>query len=142
MTRSENLNISQVAECLAHKGYEVTESDAGVLRVRDIESSVVFRAALEGSVLFMSVNLMTVPAGDITAELMRKMLSAHTGISTSAFQLYDTADGKVAVTLNNFCTLQNMGEEDQDDILSLAGYLMADVVEARDLLQPAAAATR
>jgi hypothetical protein len=70
------------------------------------------------------------------------MLSAHNGISTSAFQLYDTAEGKVAVTLNNFCTLQNMGEEDQDDILSLAGYLMADVVEARDLLQPAAAATR
>jgi hypothetical protein len=33
-----------------------------------------------------------------------------------------------------------MGPEDEDDILSLAGYLMADVVEARDLLQPAAAA--
>ena len=142
MIRSDNLTISQVAECLAHNGYEVAESGAGVLRVRDLESKVAFRAALEGNVLFMSVNLMTVPAGDITPELMRKMLSAHNGISTSSFQLYDTADGKAAVTLNNFCTLQNMGDEDQDDILSLAGYLMADVVEARDLLQPATAATR
>jgi len=33
-----------------------------------------------------------------------------------------------------------MSPEDQDDILSLASYLMADVIEARDLLQPAMAA--
>jgi hypothetical protein len=46
------------------------------------------------------------------------------------------------VTLNNFCTIQNMGPEDEDDVLSLAGYLMADVVAARDLLQPSAAEAR
>lgn len=136
----ETLTIAQVAECLAHNGYDVSEGGAGVLRVRDLESGVTFQAALEGNVLFMTVNLTTVPAADITPDLMRKMLSAHNAISTSSFQLYDTNDGKVAVTLNNFCTLQNMGDEDKDDILSLAGYLMADVVEARDLLQPAAAA--
>jgi hypothetical protein len=70
-------------------------------------------------------------------------LSAENGISTSSFQLYDTGDGKTAVTLNNFCTLQNMGAEDKDDILSLASYLMADVVVARDVLaagRPAAQA--
>jgi hypothetical protein len=33
-----------------------------------------------------------------------------------------------------------MGPEDEDDILSIAGYLMADVIAARDLFQPAAAA--
>jgi hypothetical protein len=136
----ETLTISQVAECLAHNGYEVSDGGSGVLRVRDVESGVTFQAALEGNALFMSVNLMTVQAKEVTADLMRKMLSADNGISTSSFQLYDAADGKVAVTLNNFCTLQNMGDEDKDDILSLAGYLMADVVEARDLLQPAAAA--
>jgi hypothetical protein len=27
-----------------------------------------------------------------------------------------------------------MGEEDKDDVLSLASYLMADLLEARDLL--------
>ncbi|HZT40031.1 MAG TPA: hypothetical protein VFA28_19215 [Bryobacteraceae bacterium] len=136
----EHLSIAQVAELLAHNGYEVSETGPGVLRVRDLESGVTFRAALEGNVLFMSVTLMTLPSGDITPDMMRKMLSSGNGISTSAFQLYDAADGKTAVTLNNFCTLQNMGPEDEDDILSLAGYLMADVVEARDLLQPAAAA--
>jgi hypothetical protein len=88
----------------------------------------------------MSVTLMTVPSREITADAMRKMLSADNGISTSAFQLYDTGDGKTAVALNNFCTLQNMGPEDEDDILSIAGYLMADVIAARDLFQPAAAA--
>jgi hypothetical protein len=136
----EHLSIAQVAELLAHNGYEVSETDPGVLRVRDLESGVTFRAALEGNVLFMSVTLMTVPSSDITPDMMRKMLSGNNSISTSSFQLYDAGDGKTAITLNNFCTLQNMGPEDEDDILSLAGYLMADVVEARDLLQPAAAA--
>lgn len=136
----EHLSIAQVAELLAHNGYEVSETGPGVLRVRDLESGVTFRAALEGNVLFMSVTLMTVPSSDITPDMMRKMLSGNNGISTSAFQLYDAGGGKTAITLNNFCTLQNMGPEDEDDILSLAGYLMADVVEARDLFQPAAAA--
>jgi hypothetical protein len=142
MIRSENISISQIAELLAHNGYDVSEKDGGVLRVRDLETGVSFRAALEGNVLFMTVNLTTVAAGDITPDLMRKMLAADNGISTSSFQLYEAGDGKTAITLNNFCTLQNMGTEDQDDILSLAGYLMADVVEARELLQPAAAAKR
>jgi hypothetical protein len=140
MIRSDNLSISQVAELLAQNGYEVSELNPGMLRVRDLESGVTFRAALEGNVLFLSVTLMTVPSKDITPAVMQKMLAADNGISTSAFQLYNTGDGKTAITLNNFCTLQNMGPEDADDVLSLAGYLMADVVEARDLLQPAAAA--
>jgi hypothetical protein len=83
----------------------------------------------------MSVVLKKMPKTGITADLMRKMLAADNGISTSAFQLYDDADGGTSITLNNFCTLQNMGAEDQDDILSLAGYLMADLIEARDLLE-------
>lgn len=136
----EHLSIAQVAELLAHNGYEVSKTGPGVLRVRDLESGVTFRAALEGNVLFMSVTLTTVPSSDVTPDMMRKMLSGNNGISTSAFQLYDAGGGKTAITLNNFCTLQNMGPEDEDDILSLASYLMADVVEARDLFQPAAAA--
>ena len=135
----EHLSIAQVADLLAHNGYEVSESGPDVLRVRDLQSGVTLRAALEGNVLFMSVTLMTVPSSEVTAESMRKMLSAQNGISTSAFQLYDTGDGKTAIALNNFCTLQNMGPEDEDDILSSAGYLMADVIGARDLFQPAAA---
>ncbi len=140
MIRSDNLSISQVFELLAHNGYEVTDTQASVIRVRELETGVSFQAALEGNVLFMTVTLTTVSDSDITADVMRKMLAADNGISTSAFQLYPAPDGKTAITLNNFCTLQNMGPEDQDDILSLAGYLIADVVGARDLLMPAAAA--
>jgi hypothetical protein len=136
MTRSEIPTIPQVEELLAQNGYEVVEVSGDVLRVRDLETGVTFQAALEGNVLYMSVTLTTVPAKAVTADLMRKMLSADNGISTSAFQLYPAADGKLAVTLNNFCTLQNMGPEDHEDILSLAGYLMADLVAARELLEP------
>ena len=142
MTPTETISISQVAELLAHSGYDIAEAASGVLRVRDVHSSVSFQAALEGNVLYMTVNLMTIPSADLTAALMRKMLDGRNGISTSGFRLYDSGDGKVAVTLNNFCKLLDMGPEDRDDILSLAGYLMVDVIAARDLLQPAAAARK
>lgn len=133
MTPTETPAISQVEQLLAEKGYEVTEVGEDVLRVRDLETGIAFQAALQGNVLYMSVVLETCPSNEITPAMMKTMLSADNGISTSAFQLYDT-DGKTAVTLNNFCTLQNMGPEDQDDILSSAAYLMADVLVARDLL--------
>ncbi len=139
MTPSETISISQVAELLAHNGYDVAEQGAGVLRVRDLHSGISFQAALEGNVLYLSVILMSVPSGDITPDMMRKMLSGHNGISTSGFRLFD-ADGKTSITLNNFCTLQDMGPEDRDDVLSCAGYILADILEARDLLQPSAAA--
>lgn len=140
MTPTETVNISQVAEILAHNGYDITPTESGVLRVRELHSGIAFQLALEGGALFMTVQLMTVPTADVTPEVMRKMLAADNGISTSSFRLYDAGGGKTAITLNNFCKLQDMGKEDQDDILSLAGYLLADVVAARDLLQPAAAA--
>ena len=135
MTPNEIPVISHVQQLLAGRGYEVTETGSDVLRVRDVDTGIAFQVALQGNVLFMSVLLKKMPKSEITAEAMRKMLAAENGISTSAFQLYDEADGATSITLNNFCTLQNMGAEDQDDILSLAGYLMADLIEARDLLE-------
>jgi hypothetical protein len=108
--------------------------------VRDVHTSVSYQAALEGSVLYQTVNLVSVPTSEITAEVMHSMLSGHNGISTSSFRLYDAADGWTAITLNNFCVLQDMGPEDREDILSIAGYLLADVVAARGLLQSVTAA--
>jgi hypothetical protein len=140
MTPTETVTISHVAELLAHNGYDVTPSDSGVLTVRELHSGISFQAALEGGALFMTVSLMTVPESGITPTMMRKMLSGHNGISTSGFRLYETSDGRLRITLNNFCKIQDMGPEDHDDILSLAGYLLADVVEARDILEPAAGA--
>jgi hypothetical protein len=40
----------------------------------------------------------------------------------------------VAVTLNNFCKLQEMGPDDEDDILSCVSFLLADVLHAKELL--------
>ena len=59
------------------------------------------------------------------------MLAADNGISTSYFQLYDAGSGKVAVTLNNFCKLQDLGADDQDDILACVHFLLVDVMSAR-----------
>jgi len=139
MNSLETPAISQVAELLAHNGYDVQDAASGVLLVRDLETNVAFQAALQGNILFLTLNLTSVPTASITAAMMRQMLDANNGISTSAFQLYDIQDGQTAITLNNFCTLQDMGPEDRDDILSSASYLMVDLVAARDLLQPAQA---
>lgn len=135
MTPTETPVMSQVEQLLAENGYEVSELDGDLLRVRDLDTGVAFQASLQGNLLYMSVLLKKVPASEVTAELMRKMLAHDNGVSTSSFQIYDTGEGPAAITLNNFCTLQNMGPEDQDDILSLASYLMADLLAARELLE-------
>ena len=140
MTPTETPVISQVEQLLAERGYVVSEIGEDVLSIRDAETGLTFQAALQGNVLYMSIVLQTCPTHEITPDKMKTMLSAENGISTSAFQLYDTGDGRTAVTLSNFCTLQNMGAEDQDDILSLAAYLMADVMVARELLTGQSAA--
>jgi hypothetical protein len=136
MNVTETPTLSQIEVLLAQHGYEVKEDGEGVLQVRDLETGVSFQAALEGSVLYMTLKLIDLNRAAITPEMMRRMLEADNGISTSSFKLYQDGDGKTAITLNNFCTLQNMGKEDEDDILSLAGYLMADLLQARELLGP------
>ena len=61
---------------------------------------------------------------------MAQMLAAENGISTSHFQLYEAGSGKVAVSLNNFCKLQDLGPDDEDDILSCVRiFLLVDVSE-------------
>jgi hypothetical protein len=141
MNTSETPTIEQVEELLAENGYEVSEAGAGLLRVKDMETGVSFQVAMEGNVLYMSVTLTTVPQQNITSELMREMLDSEAAPATSAFKLVAADGGKIAITLNNFCTLQNMGPEDKDDVLSLASYLMADLLQARDLLEPAGTGT-
>jgi hypothetical protein len=135
MTPTDTSITAQVHQLLAEHGYEVTDLGADVLRVRELTTGVSFQVALEANVLYLTVALTSVPESSITPEIMRLMLSAENGITTSSFQLYSATEGKVAVTLNNFCTLQNMGPEDHDDILSCAGYLLADLVEARSMLE-------
>lgn len=134
MTATTAPYLDRIRSLLAEKGYEVSEQGANILRIREVGSGVVLQAALEGDILFFSLVCVTVPAAAVTPEVMRKMLDASNGISTSHFQLYNTGDGRIAVTLNNFCKLQDMGPDDQDDILSCTNFLLVDVLEARDLV--------
>ena len=126
--------LDRIGSLLAEKGYEVTPSGGYTLKIREVTSGVAVQAVLQGDILYLSLVCTTVASASITPEVMRKMLASDNGISTSYFQLYETGGGKVAVTLNNFCKLQDMGADDEDDILSCVHFLLVDVLEARQLI--------
>jgi len=126
--------LGQIHALLAERGYEVSETAPDTIRIREVDSGIAMQAVLEGSILFFSLVCTVVPKAAITADVMAQMLAADNGISTSGFQLYEVGDGKTAVTLNNFCKLQDMGADDEDDILSCVNFLMADVMSARRLV--------
>ncbi len=134
MPQTTTSSISQIHALLANKRYSVTELAENVLRVEETESGISLRAVLEGDILFLSLVCLITPAASLQTAVLRKMLAADNGISTSHFQLYDTAEGNVAVTLNNFCKLQELGPDDEDDILSCVSFLLADVLHAKELL--------
>ena len=125
--------MGQIHALLAERGYEVSESAPQTIKIREVDSGISIQAVLEGHILFFSLVCTVVPNSALTPDVLRRMLSADNGISTSAFQLYDV-DGKIAVTLNNFCKLQDMGADDEDDILSCVNFLLADVMSARRLV--------
>jgi hypothetical protein len=125
--------IEQIHALLAAKRYSVSETGPGILRIQELDSGISLQAVLENDILFLSLTCMTAPAAKITPALMRKMLDGGNGIATSHFQLHEV-NGSMAITLNNFCKLQEMGPDDEDDILSCVTFLLADVVHARDLI--------
>jgi hypothetical protein len=126
--------LGQITALLAERGYEVSESASNSLKIREVDSGLSIRAVLEGQILFFSLTCTVVPRAAITADVMAQMLASDNNISTSHFQLYELEDGKVAVTLNNFCKLQDMGADDEDDVLSCVHFLMVDVISAKQLL--------
>jgi hypothetical protein len=134
MTATSSPQLGQIHALLAEKGYEVTETAPDTLRVRETDSGIAIQAVLEGEILFLSLVCTVVHRDAITPGVMAKMLDAENGISTSSFQLYDAGSGKVAVTLNNFCKLRDVGADDQDDILACVNFLLVDVLTARRLL--------
>jgi len=134
MTSSASVSLEQIHALLARKQYSVNELENGVLSIQEPESGITVRAVLEGDILFLSLVCLVVPATALKTEVLRKMLAAGNGLSTSYFQLYETGDGNVAVTLNNFCKLQDLGPDDEDDILSCVSFLLADVLYAKELI--------
>ncbi len=129
-----NTTLDQIHALLAAKGYSVSDAGDGVLRIKEVSSGITLQAVLAGDILFLSLVCMTVKESALTPQILRKMLISDNGISTSHFQLYNTGGGNVAITLNNFCKLQELGPDDEDDILSCVSFLLADVVHAKDLL--------
>ncbi|MBV8903213.1 MAG: hypothetical protein JOZ22_06205 [Acidobacteriia bacterium] len=134
MTVTSAPDLGQIHALLAEKGYEVSEPAADTLTIREVESGVTLRGVLQGDIVYFSLICTVVPASAITPDIMRRMLDAANGISTSYFQLYNAGAGKLAVTLNNFCKLLDMGPEDEDDILACVHFLLVDVLGARRLL--------
>ena len=134
MTTQTCLSLKQIHAVLARRQYAVQELSDSMLSIQEVESGISLRAVLEGEILFLSLVCMVVPESAMTAQIMRKMLDGDSGISTSHFQLYDAGKGQIAITLNNFCKLQDLGPEDEDDILSCVNFLLADVVLAKSLI--------
>src|SRR3954471_22293735 len=134
MTATTGPNIGQIHALLAERGYEVSDSGPDALTITEIDSGLAIRAVLQSQILYFSLVCTVVPRAALTADVMRQMLAADNGISTSYFQLYETGDGKVAVTLNNFCKLQDLGSDDEDDVLSCVHFLLVDVLSAHRLV--------
>jgi hypothetical protein len=134
ITETTGPNVGQIHALLAERGYQVSETAPDGLRIEEVQSGVAIQAVLQGEILYLSLLCTAVPREAVTPAVMARMLDAANGISTSYFQLYDAGDGRSAVTLNNFCKLQDMGPEDEDDILSCVHFLLVDVMSARGLL--------
>jgi hypothetical protein len=139
MTATNTPTLSQIHALLAERGYEVSETAADTLKIRELSSGITVQAILQGEIVFFSLTCTVVPQSAITPVLMAKMLEADNGIHTSHFQLYDAGNGQVAITLANFCKLQEMGPDDEDDILSSVHFLLVDVITAKHLLSDLAA---
>jgi hypothetical protein len=127
-------DIVQIHHLLAENGYEVTDSGENALTIKEMDSGIMIHAVLQGSIMYFSLNCLSLKESEITPAMMKTMLAGDNGISTSHFQLYPSGEGEVAVTLNNFCTLQDMQAGDEDDILSCVHYLLVDVLHAQEIL--------
>jgi hypothetical protein len=134
MTATTTPTLGQIHALLAERGYEVSDSGDHTLKIVEVHSGISVQAVLQGEIMFFSLTCTVVPDAAITPALMAQMLAADNGIHTSHFQLYDAGNGNVAITLANFCKLQEMGPDDEDDILSCVHFLLVDVMTARHLL--------
>ena len=134
MTATTSPELGHIHALLAERGYEVSESSTDSLTIREVDSGVTVHAVLQGEILFLSLTCTVVPRASVTADIMARMLAADNGISTSHFSLYDASGGNVAITLSNFCKLQDLGADDEDDILSCVHFLLVDVMTARRVL--------
>lgn len=129
--------IHDIKSILVEEGYEILDVDEenGIIKVKDLDCGVVITCVLEDNIFFLSVACSIISDADITRELAIIMLDSNNGISTSFFNLYNRNDGTRIITLNNFCKLLELGDDDKDDILSCLNFLSADLLAAKNLLE-------
>ena len=135
MTATTGPQLGQIHALLAERGYEVSETAPDSLKIREVDSGVAIQAVLAGRypVLFAGLHGRAARRRHRRrdgADARRRQRHLHVATSSST----KLADGKVAVTLNNFCKLQDMGADDEDDILSCVHFLLVDVMSARRLV--------
>src|ERR1035441_8206278 len=116
MTATISPQLGQIHALLAEAGYQVSEPGPDTLRIREVQSGVAIQSVLQGEILFFSLVCTVVPQAAVTPDIMATVLAADNGISTSHFKIYDAGEDMLAVTLNNFCKLREMGPEEEDDI--------------------------
>jgi hypothetical protein len=129
-----HLCLDTVSAIVAESGYEVQTTDDEVLRIVDLDSGLSATAALECDVVFFTLLCTTLPQAELSASHRDRMLDANNGISTSFFQTAPLANGRIAITLNNFAKLQSLDEDDRDDIEFCLESLFTDAIAARALL--------
>ena len=134
MTPTTSPYLGQINALLAERGYQISEPSPTTFESAKSPAACTIQAVIEGDIIFFSLPCIVVPQDHITPQMMQTMLAADNGISTSYFQIYDAGSGNAAVTFNNFCKIQTMGPDDQDDILSCVHFLLVDVMSARGLL--------
>jgi hypothetical protein len=135
-TRDKEITIDEVRNLLVEAGYETSAGgEESCIFVKEPESGLIYTCVLENNILFNTVPCIELDESVVNADMMKLMLDSGNGISTSSFQLYRSDKGRIIVTLNNFCKLQDLGAEDRDDILSCLEFLNVDVLASMDLLK-------
>ena len=135
MPETETISSAHIHAILAENGFDIQDVSPNVFSIRQPDTGITVRAFLEGQVIFFSLTCLTVAEAKLTPEVLRVMLQSDNGISTSHFQLYGMANGETTIALSNFAKLQELGPDDEDDILSCLDFLLADLSVARKLLQ-------
>jgi hypothetical protein len=133
-TSTEAVDLQRVKNLIKMVGYEIIRDEGDLFVVQD-ESCIPIYCCLQTNVLLNSVPCHRANRETLTSEVLFRMLDASNGLSTSNFRLSEVSDGKVQITLSNFCKLQELGNDDADDIWSALNFLEIDVVKARDILK-------
>lgn len=115
-------------------GYEITKDLGDVFLVQD-ESKIPIWCCVQDNIVVNTIPCVTLDSAKLSAGVMRSMMDASNGLTTSSFRLNDLGDGKVQVVLTNFCKLLELEEDDADDIWSALNFLEIDLIKARDLLK-------